>query len=504
MNSMKGILIYLFLQFILHVSVAQSPNILWQKSLGGSFYDKAESVVELNDGGYIVAGHSQSSNYDVSLNHGGFDWWVVRLSNTGAIIWKKTLGGSADDYLRTIIKTPDGNILCIGDTQSNNGDISHYIDQIDFWVAKIDLDGNLIWEKCYGGDHIDKGYSACLTDDGNILIAGSTESQTPYVENNHGLSDFLVIKIDLQGNKIWQNTYGGSGNETCKSIKKSNNGGYLLIGNSTSNNGDLSTNYGQQDVWLLKIDNLGTLQWQQSFGGSNDDFTTDFTEDQSGNFLIVGETYSFDNDAVENHSSIGSRDYFIIKISSQGQKIWTKCYGGSGNEYARGVIQSNSNEYIIVGESYSNDGQAPNNIGSADIWLIKLNPTNGEMIWQRKYGSEGHDEPNALILTFDNNFLVVGNTFPVNNFNDVTQHYGDDDFWVVKLVNNDCVKNLSLNNDMLYGNKTFISSEGISSSVKNQSSSSNIIYSAGKSILLQNGFSIKAGAVFEAKIEGCN
>jgi len=231
-----------------------------------------------------------------------------------------------------------------------------------------------------------------------------------------------------------------------------------------------------------------------------------FIEDHEGNFVIIGETYSFDIDATDNHGKNGSRDFFIIKVSAQGQKIWSNCYGGSSEEYARGIVESNSNgsEYVVVGESYSNDGQATNNIGSADIWIIKLNIIDGELIWQKKYGSEGHDEPNDLILTFDNNFLFVGNTLPFQNFNDVTQHYSGDDFWIVKLLNNDCVKNLSLKTDMLYGNKNFISSENISSSTKIISPASQIIYSAGKSILLQSGFSTQNGTVFEAKIEGCN
>jgi hypothetical protein len=111
-------------------------------------------------------------------------------------------GGSNDEYLKKIIKTPDGNFICIGNTQSNNGDIANYIGQIDLWVTKINLSGNLIWEKCYGGVNIDIGYSVCSTDDGNFLIAGSTESQFPYILNNHGLSDFLLIKIDPKGNEI--------------------------------------------------------------------------------------------------------------------------------------------------------------------------------------------------------------------------------------------------------------------------------------------------------------
>lgn len=501
---MKVIFTYLFLQFFIQISLAQAPTILWQKSFGGSYYDKAQSVIELNDGGYLIAGNSQSSNQDLSFNHGQFDWWIIRLNNTGNIVWKKTLGGMGYDYLHQAIKTPDGKFLCVGETQSNNGDITGFIGQIDFWVVEIDLSGNIIWKKCYGGTGIDRAYSACTTDDGNMIIAGMTESGLPHIQNNHGVSDYLIMKIDLQGNVLWQKTYGGSNVDECKSIKKSGDGGYILSGNSSSANGDRTSNKGELDVWIVKINANGILQWQANFGGSNSDYANAIMEDSEGNIMVAGETYSTDMDASENHNIGMTRDYFILKLSAQGQKLWTKCYGGSDNEYARGIIETSGKEYVIVGESYSNNGQAPNNKGSADFWLIKVNPIDGSLIWEKKYGSGGHDEPNDMIITFDNNFVSVGNTFPVNSLGDVSVHYGDDDMWIIKFLNNDCVKNLTLLTDMIYGNRAFKSSEKIIGGAKILSPTSNIIYSAGKNIVLQNGFSTQNGAVFEAKVEGCN
>ncbi len=495
----------IFTYFIFLISFqkisAQAPNIQWQKSLGGSFYDKGQSVIELSDGGFLIAGNSQSSNQDLTFNHGMFDWWIVRLTKTGNIVWKKTLGGTLEDYVRQVIATPDGNFLCIGETQSDNGDITDYIDSIDFWVVKISDSGDVIWKKCYGGNGIDRGYSACVASDGNLIIAGITESGYPYIENNHGVSDFLIFKIDLNGDIIWQKTYGGSDVDDCKSIKKTSDGGYLLSGISRSSDGDLNNNKGELDVWIVKINANGDIQWQTNYGGSKSDYSNTIMEDKNGNFLIAGETYSFDFDATENHSNSISRDYFIIKLNSQGQKIWVRCYGGSDNEYARGIIESNSDEYVIVGESYSNDGQAPDNKGRADFWLIKVNPTNGDLVWQKRYGSDGHDEPNDLILTHDNDFVTVGNTFPIENSMDVTEKHGDDDVWIVKLLNNDCVKNLSLSADLLDKNREYSSSESIVGRAKIQNA--NIIYSAGKSILLESGFSTQDGATFQAKIEGC-
>lgn len=494
-----------FIFLILSISLtAQIPQINWQKTYGGSYYDKAESIIELNDGGYIVAGNSQSSNIDLSFNHGSYDWWVIKIGKTGNIIWKKTLGGTNYDYLRQIIKTPDGQLLCVGETQSNNGDVTNFIGQADSWVVKLDLSGNILWKKNFGGTGIDRAFSACITEDGNIIIANTTESGMPYVTNSYGISDIWLLKIDLQGNIIWQKSFGGSGDDFVKSIKPTIDNGYIIIGNSLSSNGILNENKGELDVWILKTDSNGQLLWQKTFGGSKSDYANALIEDKNGDFLIVGETYSFDFDASENHSDAISRDYFVLKINTQGQKIWSRCYGGSGNEYARGVVETFGREYVIVGESYSNDGQAPNSKGSADFWLIKINPTNGDLIWQKKYGSDGHDEPNTMILTFDNDFMVVGNTFPVSDLGDVGQKYGDDDMWVIRFSNNECVKNIIVSEDMQWGNRIYNATDIISTNKKILNAESNIIYSAGKSILLEKGFSTQNGATFQAKIEGCN
>lgn len=499
---MKIIYTCFFLLFLSEIVIAQAPMISWQKSFGGSLYDKAQSVIELENGDLVIAGNSQSNNNDLNFNYGMFDWWIVKLNKNGNLIWKKTLGGTLEDYVRQIIKTPDGGFLCIGETQSNNGDVTGYIGSIDFWVVKIDPSGNIIWQKCYGGTGIDRGYASCTTNDGNFLIAGITESGYPHIENNKGISDYLVIKIDPNGNTIWQKTYGGSNVDDCTGIKKTADGGFVLCGNSRSSDGEVGLNKGELDVWVLKIDENGIIQWQITLGGSKSDFANTIIEDKNGNFLIAGETYSFDYDAVENHSNEISRDYFIIKLNNQGQKIWVRCYGGSDNDYARGIIETNSDEYVIIGESYSNDGQAPYKKGSADFWLIKIKPENGDLIWQKKYGSDGHDEPNDLILSRDNDFITVGNAFPDINLYDVSSKFGDDDMWIVKLSNNDCVKKLTFKSSLVDENKMFSASEKIISSSKNQNST--IIYSAGKSILLESGFMIERGSTFQTKLEGCN
>ncbi|CAH0995118.1 hypothetical protein EMA8858_01238 [Emticicia aquatica] len=493
-----------FLFFLAYTDVnAQTPSILWQKNYGGSLYDKAESIIETKDGNYVIAGHSQSNDFDLTFNHGNYDCWVVKINNIGNIVWKKSFGGSNNDFFRTIIQTPDDGFLCIGETNSSDGDINHPIGQIDLWVVKLNNLGNIIWQKNYGGNSNDIGFSACLSTDGNYIVAGNEESNNPYIPDNKGLMDFWVLKIDTLGNIIWQKNFGGSENEYLRSIKNTTDGGFILSGNSKSTDGNISNNFGGLDIWVLKVDNSGNLLWQNNFGGTKDDYSKNIIEDKDGNFVVVGETFSFDNDSEENHSAAQERDFLVVKINNLGQKIWSRCFGGSGNEYARSVLQSNDGQFIVVGESYSNDGQAPNNHGDADFWLIKINQLDGNLVWQKTFGGKGHDEPNSIVETFDNSLIIVGNSAqPIGN-GDVTQNYGDDDFWVIKLKNNECSNNLSFEKNIPFGEYNFKSQENINSKVKILSNSSKVIYSSGKSIQLNNGFSTTNGSVFEAKIEGC-
>lgn len=484
--------------------IAQTPTILWQKSYGGSFYDKAQSIIETIDGDYVIAGNSQSIDYDLNSNLGNFDCWVIRINHTGSIIWKKSFGGGGYDYARSIIQAPNGGFLCVGETNSQNGDITNPYGQEDFWVVKLNENGEIEWKKNYGGSSNEGGYSACVTNDGNYIIAGSSESSLPEILDNHGYNDFWVLKIDINGNEIWQKNYGGSNHDYLKKIKKTSDGGYILTGDSKSSDGNVGGNNGKQDVWTVKINENGIIQWQNNFGGSEDDFSKNVIEDSDGNFIVIGETYSFDLDAVENHSGNGLRDYFVIKLNNLGQKIWSRCYGGESNEYARSIIQSSSDDYIIVGESYSGTGQPTGNHGSADYWLIKINPLNGNLIWQKNFGGTGHDEPNSMLESFDNDLIIAGNAaHPIGN-GDVTQNYGDDDFWIVKLSNNECFKSLNLKKQIPYGNLEFTAHENIISDTKIINPTSKVEYNAGKSISLNPGFSTQTGSVFKAKIEGCN
>jgi len=177
-------------------SVKDEPYITWQKCLGGSSDEFARSVHQTSDGGYIVAGDTYSNNGDVSGNHGESDFWVVKLTSTGSLQWRKCLGGGNWDMAYSIQQTSDGGYIVAGMTESNNGDVSGNHGDLDLWVVKLTSTGSLQWQKCFGGSSDDGAYSIQQTSDGGYVVAGGTESNNGDVSGNHGEYDLWVVKLD--------------------------------------------------------------------------------------------------------------------------------------------------------------------------------------------------------------------------------------------------------------------------------------------------------------------
>lgn len=504
---MKLLTPFIFFFAICFSGKAQQPLIEWQKTYGGSFYDKAVSVTETYDGGYFVCGHSQSDNFDLSNHYGFFDGWVIKLNHQGELQWKKSLGGSGEDYINSVIETYDHKYICVGHTNSVNYDITENYGHNDFWLIKFTETGTIEWKKSIGGTSNDYGFSICKAENDTYVIAGYSESHDSLITGTHGLFDALLFKIDGTGQVLWQKSYGASNSDYAHSIIRTRDGGFIFVGYSGSEDLAGLTNKGGLDFWVVKLNSTGTLQWQNTFGGSLDEYAKSVVQCSDGSFVIAGETYSHDYDAIENHADYdnpGNRDYLLVKIDSLGQKIWSRCYGGLKNEYARSILQMVDGEYLVVGESYSpnGEGEPVGNHGSADFWLLKLNPINGDIRWQKTYGGSGHDEPNYLLNTFDNGYLIVGNTASPSD-GDVTGWHGDDDFWILKLKNNECQTDMNLTKNIPSGNYNYSASESINYDGQIMNNTSIIKMQASRSIMLMAGFQTQTGATFEAKMGGC-
>ncbi|MDD4248563.1 MAG: PKD domain-containing protein, partial [Methanosarcina sp.] len=353
------------------VKLDTTGNIVWQKSLGGSSYDNAYSIQQTSDGGYIVAGESNSNDGDVTGNHGGFDYWVVKLDTTGNIVWQKSLGGSGGELAESIQQTSDGGYIVAGYSRSTDGDVTGNHGGYDYWVVKLDTTGNIVWQKSLGGSDHDYAYSIQQTSDGGYIVAGDSRSNDGDVTGNHGGYDSWVVKLDTTGNIVWQKCLGGSISDNAYSIQQTSDGGYIVAGYSGSTDGDVTGNHGEFDYWVVKLDTTGNIVWQKSLGGSDDEYAESIQQTSDGGYIVAGESNSNDGDVTGNH---GESDYWVVKLDTTGNIVWQKSLGGSDWDDAYSIQQTSDGGYIVAGESDSNDGDVTGNHGGYDYWVVKFAP----------------------------------------------------------------------------------------------------------------------------------
>jgi hypothetical protein len=360
--------------WILKLSVLGAME--WQKTYGGSGNDEATSIQQTNDGGYIVVGYSSSSDGDVIGNKGSSDYWVVKLSKIGAIEWQKTFGGNGDDIALSVRQTNDGGYIVVGWSDSKIGDMSPNKGNADYWIVKLSSKGVMEWEKICGGSSNDYAASIQQTKDGGYIIAGYTYSADGNISVNKGFYDSWIVKLSGQGAIEWQKTYGGSDNDYAASIQQTQDGGYIVAGWSDSKGGDVIGNKGSDDYWILKLNPTGTIEWQKTYGGSSTDRAKSIQQTYDGGYIIAGYTYSIDKDISGNN---GGNDFWILKLSAKGIIQWQKILGGSNGDYAVSVCQTNEAGYIIAGWSDSKDGISTGNKGGTDALILKLSPE-GEIL----------------------------------------------------------------------------------------------------------------------------
>ncbi|WP_139001488.1 hypothetical protein [Hyunsoonleella aestuarii] len=302
------------------IKLDTSGDISWEKSFGFSGLDRGISIIETNDNGYLLIGELDvtasggegNSKYFTSKGHAGGDYWAIKLDSYGNKQWSKFYGGTFTDTPNDVVQTIDNNYIIVGSSDSVDVDITNNKGSYDFWVIKISETGSLIWEKSFGGTEIDKAYGITTTNDGNYLIIGDTRSSDQDVSNNYGAADLWLIKITPNGDLLWDKSLGGSNFDSGSAISKTHDGSFILSGNSRSSNGNLTENEGQNDAWIIKIDLNASIEWQKTIGGTEIDFTNDVTQLNGGTYVAIGETSSSNQDITENK---GFSDLLIITIN---------------------------------------------------------------------------------------------------------------------------------------------------------------------------------------------
>jgi uncharacterized delta-60 repeat protein len=330
-------------------------TVSWEKTYGGSSQDVASSIQQTSDGGYIVAGWTDSFGAD------NRDFWVLKLNSDGTVAWQKRYGGANNDYADSIQQTSDSGYIVAGWTDSFGAD------NRDFWVLKLNSDGTVAWQKRYGGADEDCASSIRQTSDGGYIVAGCTWS---FGASNY---DFWVLRLSSDGAISWQKRYGSANNDYANSIYQTGDSGYIVAGYTES------FGSGGRDFWVLKLkpddalvpSNNGAVDWQYSYGGANDDQASSIQQTSDGGYIVAGYTDSFGS---------GGRDFWVLKLNSDGTVSWQKTYGGASLDCATSIRQT-SDGYIVAGytESFGSGGR--------DFWVLKLN-SNGTIAFDQASGAQ--------------------------------------------------------------------------------------------------------------------
>ena len=295
-----------------------SGAIIWEYSFGFAGSDTPYSIIQTNDDGYLLSGvldvsasNGQGNRNSILSRHAGGDYWVIKLNASGVKQWSNYYGGSFTDTAYDAIQTEDDGYIIIGSSDSDDVDITNNRGSYDFWILKISTNGTLVWEKSFGGSEIDEAHAISQATDGNYLIVGDTRSNDLDISQNNGAADLWIIKITPEGTLLWEKTLGGSSFDVGRSVSKTQDNGFLISGSSRSTNGSLTSNKGQNDAWIVKINSSGNLVWQKTIGGSNVDFFYDAVELNDQTLIAVGDSNSSNEDIYENN---GFTDLLILKL----------------------------------------------------------------------------------------------------------------------------------------------------------------------------------------------
>jgi len=397
-------------------SMAQ-PQMEWQHCLGGSGIERGQSVIETSDGNILVVGYTESSDGDVSSSIGGVDIWVVKLTQSGVLLWEKCIGNaSLSDYGLSVSLTNNGGFIVGGYISSGVNSAAY--------VVKLDSVANVEWSSTYGSSTSATAFSVLQTPTGEYIAVG-----TETIGND---KDYCVVKFDTAGNQIWNKHYGGGDSDMARDAAIAPDGGYILTGQTESINGDVTGNHGMQDYWVVKLDTAGNIEWQKCFGGTHNDVAQSIINTPDGGYITSGKAFSTDGDVTGHHGLNLNTDFWVVKMDSAGTLQWQKCIGYSGGDDAEAIYRTPQGNYILTGPLSSNTGEVPGNRGIFDLFVVCIDSLGNEL-WELCAGSTEEDYAYDAIPTSDGDIVVTG--YVSGGDIDVTGFHGEDDVWVFKLNN---------------------------------------------------------------------
>ncbi len=360
------------------VKTNATGSIQWQTSLGGSANEYITGAIQTSDGGYALAGSTESAN--LPGFHGSTDAWLVRLDPAGTVLWQRSFGTSGVDEAGAIVQAADGSLVFAGSTAFYGGDVSGWNGAADFLLVKLDeATGSTIWQRCLGTSYGERATGLSRTADGGFILCGYTDA----LAGTHGASDFNVMKTDGTGNLQWSQTYGGSAVDVGRSVLQLPSGDYVTAGHTFSSDDQVSGSHGGVDTWVVRLNSVGGIVWQRCLGGSADDYGGIVVAGAHNDVLMLGSTSSNNGDVTGFH---GTQDAWLVSMSqADGTLNWQRALGGSGNDEGGGVRPTADGEIIVSATTASNDGDVSGHHGGGDMWLVKMNR-----------GAVASDEPLAV------------------------------------------------------------------------------------------------------------
>lgn len=351
-------------------SYGTTVSLIWQRNYGGNYYDATYYVQQTKDGGYFASGYTHSSNASYA------DMYVVKVDAYGNKVWEKSYGGGYNEIAYCAQQTKDGGYIVAGSTSSTSSGYA------DFYVLKLDSNGNKVWERTYGGIYDDAANYIQQTLDGGYIVAGYTLSL------GSGYADAYVVKIDANGNRVWDRVYGGVYDDEIYCIQQTKDGGYIAVGST------YSMGSGYSDIYILKIDAYGNWMWDRVYSSSYDEIGYSVQQATDNGYVIAGSTDSF---------GAGGWDVYVIKVDGYGNKIWERTYGGTYDDESNCIQLTNDGGYIITGwtESYG--------AGMWDVYAIKTDGY-GNKTWEKTYGGMYDDVGYFCQQTGDGGYIIGGYT----------------------------------------------------------------------------------------------
>jgi len=416
---------------------AQLPSKVWDKTIGGNGYEYQVKVIPTSDGGYMVAGSSSSNaSGDKSENSkGNLDYWLIKINDSGIKQWDKTIGGNGADFLSDVRQTSDGGYILAGSSQSGlSGDKTEGSLSQDAWIVKLSANGSIEWDNTLGGPDGESVQEIRQTADGGYIFISDSFSGIggDKTEPSRGSFDIWVVKLNANGSKAWDRTYGGSDYEMNSSISLTTDGGYIIGSMSGSGvSGDKTqANFGQPDYWILKLSSSGAKEWDRTFGGDNSDFFKRIVQTPSGDYLAAGDSYSgISGNKSADKQAPSSRDFWVVKVDGNGNKIWDKTYGGGQYDELTSMAITFDGGFVLGGWSLAPD---PKEQFDFDYRLTKASP-DGAYQWNKSLAGPRQDALFSVQPTSDRGYILGGHSYSDAGPDKSEDNKGDGDFWIIKL-----------------------------------------------------------------------